>query len=82
MGEELKPADPTEIADALSHALRYDGRRRVHDADELMARIVAERLVEHLRRCGFRLVRCGTGAPMPDTSQHRHPNEDRQPRDG
>ncbi|WP_259650240.1 hypothetical protein [Gluconacetobacter diazotrophicus] len=82
MAVELKPADPGEIADALMHALRYDGRRRVHDADELMARIVAERLVEHLKRCGFILVKSGDGAPLPDTSYHRHPNADRSPGGG
>ena len=74
--EELRPTDPTEIADALMHALCYDGRKRARDADQLMARIVAERLVQHLLRCGFRLMRV-PGAPLPDTSQHRHPNTDR-----
>ena len=28
-------------------------RKRVHNADELMSEIVAERLVEHLERAGF-----------------------------
>jgi len=28
-------------------------RKRVRDAAEAMANIVAERLVEHLERCGF-----------------------------
>ena len=44
----LRPATPDEIADTLSFALRYQGRRRVHDADDTMARITAERLVRHL----------------------------------
>jgi len=47
------PATPDEIAETLSFALRYDGRRRVHHADGVMARIKAERLVEHLRQSGF-----------------------------
>ena len=34
-------------------ALRCSGRKRVHDADEVMARITAERLVEHLERSGY-----------------------------
>ncbi|GBR00118.1 hypothetical protein AA23498_3615 [Acetobacter nitrogenifigens DSM 23921 = NBRC 105050] len=72
----LIPATSEEIADALMHALRYDGRRRVHDADELMAFLVAERLVSHLQRCGFRLMRVQNLA-LPDTSYHRHPNADR-----
>ena len=28
--ERLRPATAAEIADSLSFALRYDGRRRVH----------------------------------------------------
>ena len=28
-------------------------RKRVHNADEIMAEIVAKRLVEHLERAGF-----------------------------
>ena len=47
------PPTPEELQQTLAFALRYDGRRRIHNADELMARITAERLVEHLARCGF-----------------------------
>jgi hypothetical protein len=39
----LRPATPDEIADALSFALRYQGRKRVHHADDMMARITAKR---------------------------------------
>jgi hypothetical protein len=41
----LRPATSGEIADALSFALRYQGRKRVHQADDMMARITAERLI-------------------------------------
>lgn len=51
--DSLTPASPEDIALALMHALRFDARRRIHDADELMARLVAVRLVAHLQRCGF-----------------------------
>jgi hypothetical protein len=51
--ETLSPATPEEIRESLSFALRYEGRRRVHHADEVMARITAERLVEHLARSGY-----------------------------
>ena len=34
-------------------ALRFQGRKRVHNADEIMAEIVAKRLVEYLDRAGF-----------------------------
>jgi hypothetical protein len=47
---QLKAGD---LADALAFALRFQGRKRVHNADEIMAAIVAERLAEHLERAGF-----------------------------
>jgi hypothetical protein len=53
----LRPAHPEEIADALAHALRFDGRRAVRQGAELMARITAEHLVRHLDRAGFVIMR-------------------------
>ena len=67
--DRLRPATAAEIADSLSFALRYDGRRRVHHADDAMARITADRLVTHLERSGFVLMkRPDTAAPT--TSHH------------
>ncbi len=51
--DRLVPADPKDVAGALASGLRYRGRKRVRDADEIMAWIVAERLVEHLAQSGF-----------------------------
>ena len=51
--DSLRPAYPEDLASALAFALRFHGRRRTHDADEIMAEIVAKRLVEHLERAGF-----------------------------
>ena len=53
----LSPASPDDLADALAFALRFDGRKRKHDAGEFMAAIVARRLVEHLDRA----ARAGSG---------------------
>ena len=64
---QLGPADPADVADALAYALRYDGRRRVHHADDAMARITAERLIRHLERAGFVLMR-SEPVPAPTTS--------------
>jgi hypothetical protein len=55
--EPLRPAEPQDIADALAFALRYSGRKRVSDSADMMAAIVAKRLVEHLDRCGFVILR-------------------------
>jgi hypothetical protein len=51
--DRLTPATPEDLAAALAFALRFQGRKRVHNADEIMAEIVAKRLVEHLERAGF-----------------------------
>ncbi len=41
----------------LSFALRYQGRKRVHHADDMKARITAERLVQHLEASGLVLMK-------------------------
>ncbi len=63
----LRPATRDELTQSLSFALRFSGRKRVHDADETMARITAERLVEHLERSGY-VVMC-----KPPLGQHGAP---------
>lgn len=55
----LRQADPRDLADTIAFALRFQGRKRVHNADEIMAEIVAKRLVEHLERAGFVVMRRG-----------------------
>jgi hypothetical protein len=55
--EHLTPADPRDLAEALAFALRFQGRKRVHTADEVMAEIVARRLVEHLETAGFVIMK-------------------------
>jgi hypothetical protein len=53
MPDDLRPAAPDDLADALAFAPRFDGRKRKRDSGEMMAAIVARRLVEHLERAGF-----------------------------
>ncbi|HTB44544.1 MAG TPA: hypothetical protein VK741_13025 [Acetobacteraceae bacterium] len=65
--DRLRPATADEIAQSLSFALRYEGRKRVHHADDVMARITADRLVRHLERSGF-VVMKKPAAPDPTTS--------------
>ena len=54
---KLTPANADEVEQALAFALRYDGRKRSHKGDELMARIVAEHLVQHLELSGFVIMK-------------------------
>ena len=46
-----------DVADALAFALRFQGRERAHNADELMSAIVGKSLVEHLERSGFVIMK-------------------------
>ena len=65
--DRLSPASPEDLADALAFALRYSGRKWVHDAAEMAAAIVAKRLVEHLERAGFLVMKkppIGGGAAL------------------
>jgi hypothetical protein len=68
----LRLADPDEIADASAFALQHDGKRRIHQADSFICRIAAERLVKHLERCGFVVMKrppalapTASGMPLP-----------------
>ena len=45
------------ISPTRSRSLRFDGRKRVHNGDEIMAAIVAKRLVDHLECAGFVIMR-------------------------
>jgi hypothetical protein len=65
----IRPATPDELASALSFALRYTGRKRTFQADELVARIAAERLVEHLTISGF-VVMKKPERPAPANGAH------------
>jgi hypothetical protein len=64
---EHRSASPEDVANALAFALRYEGRKRVNHADEMMARITAERLVRHLSASGF-VVMKAPAATAPTTS--------------
>ncbi len=70
----LRPASPGEFEDTLSHALRFLGRRRVHTADDIMARVTAERLAQLVNESGFVLMRRPAIA-APSTSDHKHPHK-------
>jgi hypothetical protein len=59
---ELTPATPEDLVDALSFALRFEGRRRVYHAADSMARITADRLVRHLEQSGFVVMKRPPGA--------------------
>jgi hypothetical protein len=43
--DNLTPADPIDLVESIAFALRFEGRKRKHDAAEYMAAIAAERVV-------------------------------------
>jgi hypothetical protein len=57
----LKPAATSEIAEVLSRAALCESGQLVHDADLIIGRVTAARLVEHLRGAGFMIVKTGAG---------------------
>jgi hypothetical protein len=65
--ERFTPADPHDFAGSIAFALLFSGKKRVHDSDRLMASIVAERIVMHLDRCGYVVLKkppIGGSAPF------------------
>jgi hypothetical protein len=66
----LRRASNEEVVEALSFALRFDGRRLFPQASSLMARITAEHLMKHLARCGFEVSKRPDRA-APTMSHHR-----------
>jgi len=65
--EKLTPADPEDLATGLAFALKFEGRKRWHDADAFMADIVAKRLVRYLERAAYVVMKrppLGGSAPQ------------------
>jgi hypothetical protein len=66
--DELTAVDPLQdLADAIGFSLRFEGRKRVHQADEYMAAIAAQRVVRCLERSGFVVMKrppIGGGAAL------------------
>jgi hypothetical protein len=67
----LRPATAEEIVESLAFGLRYEGRRRVRDADELIARNTAARLVRLLEQSGFVLMKRPDAVAPSTTDHHR-----------
>ena len=73
--KKLRPALASEVEQSLCFALRYAGRRRVHHVDEVMARITAERLVEHLQQSGFVILKRVVDAASTSSGHHHSHKE-------
>jgi hypothetical protein len=54
---KLTAVAPADIAESISHALLFSGRKRIHESDRLTASIAADRIVRHLENCGYVLMK-------------------------
>lgn len=54
---KLRPATDEEILFSLAHGLQYDGKRRIHYADDHMLRIAVTHLLRHLKMSGYVLMK-------------------------
>ncbi len=70
----VRPASPDEVAEALAFALRYEVRKRVYHADEMMARVTADLSVRHLLAGGYVIMK-KDGAVAPTTSNMPTPHD-------
>jgi hypothetical protein len=52
MDDKLMPADPSDLAQAIAFALRFDRRKRYHEGDKLMANLTADHIVRYLDNAG------------------------------
>jgi hypothetical protein len=55
--QKLRPAAASDIAESVAFALLFSGRKRIHDSDRMTASIAADRIVRHLERSGFVVMR-------------------------
>jgi hypothetical protein len=51
--ETPTPARYDELVRALVHGLQFDGKKRYRASGEMMARITAQHLLQHLEMCGY-----------------------------
>ena len=69
-----RPATQEELSDALSFALRYDGRKCHRLADDFQARITADHLLKALERHGFVILKRPLPTPGPGP-RLKHPSD-------
>ena len=66
-GSAFQEAALTTQGASLVIALGFQGRKRTHSADEIMAEIAPpKRLVEHMERAGFVVIRPQAMKPPPE----------------
>ena len=72
-GDKLKPAEAGDLADSIAFALCFSGRKRIHDFETFTARIAADRIVRHLERSGYVVMKKPPSAGGGDNPGGRTP---------
>lgn len=62
----LRPATEEEVTHSLSFALRFDGKKPVRYADDLMASLMAKHLLKHLELSGYVIMKGPPAGPNFD----------------
>ncbi len=57
----LTPISRDSLVQEIALGLRFDTRKRLHNFEDIMARVTAEKLADHLLRANFVIVH-GTDA--------------------
>lgn len=70
----LRPATEEEVTHSLSFALRFDGKKPVRYADDLMASLMAKHLLKHLELSGYVIMK-GPPARPHDNPGHWYPEK-------
>ena len=52
----LTPVSRDSLVQEIALGLRFDTRKRLHNSEDIMARITAEKLADHLMRANFVIV--------------------------
>lgn len=69
----LRPANRAEVLLSLSHLLRYGRTASQQERDDLVARLAAEQVLEHLERSNYVVMR-GPPARAPSVGYSRNPH--------
>ena len=74
--DKLTPAAREDVANSISFALLWSrGRKRVHDSEAMTAALAADRIVQHLERSGFVILKrppIGGSVPLNPPANYPH----------
>lgn len=73
--KDLRPATQDELVQTISHALLFNGKKRIHHSDEFMASLMAKHLIESLDRSLFVIMKKPPNYQGHDNPGHKWPEK-------